>query len=74
MTGSATIVGLVGLSAAIPLLLIAPIGGAVADRFNQKKLMLMCQMLQMGFAFAVFILLFTEALIWQHLLIIGLGY
>ena len=74
MTGSATIVGLVGLSAAIPLLLIAPIGGAVADRFNQKKLMVMCQMLQMGFAFAVFILLFTEALIWQHLLIIGLGY
>ena len=74
MTGSATIVGLVGLAAAIPLLLIAPIGGAVADRFNQKKLMLMCQMLQMGFAFAVFILLFTEALIWQHLLIIGLGY
>ena len=41
MTGSATIVGLVGLAAAIPLLLIAPIGGAVADRFNQKKLMLM---------------------------------
>ena len=74
MTGSATIVGLVGLSAAIPLLLIAPIGGAVADRFNQKKLMVMCQMLQMGFAFAVFILLFTEVLIWQHLLIIGLGY
>ena len=74
MTGSATIVGLVGLSAAIPLLLIAPIGGAVADRFNQKKLMLMCQMLQMGFALAVFILLFTEVLIWQHLLIIGLGY
>ena len=74
MTGSATIVGLVGLSAAIPLLLIAPIGGAVADRFNQKKLMVMCQLLQMGFAFAVFILLFTEALIWQHLLIIGLGY
>ena len=74
MTGSATIVGLVGLAAAIPLLLIAPIGGAVADRFNQKKLMLMCQMLQMGFALAVFILLFTEVLIWQHLLIIGLGY
>ena len=74
MTGSATIVGLVGLAAAIPLLLIAPIGGAVADRFNQKKLMVMCQMLQIGFALAVFILLFTEALIWQHLLIIGLGY
>ena len=74
MTGSATIVGLVALSAAIPLLLIAPIGGAVADRFNQKKLMLMCQMLQIGFTLAVFILLFTEALIWQHLLIIGLGY
>ncbi len=36
--------------------------------------MLMCQLLQMGFALAVFMLLFTEALIWQHLLIIGLGY
>ena len=74
MTGSATILGVVGLAAAIPLLLIAPLGGAIADRFNQKTLMIMCQMLQMGFALAVVILLVTESLIWQHLLIIGLGY
>ena len=73
-TGSATILGVVGIAAAIPLLLIAPIGGAVADRFNQKKLMIMCQTLQMSFAWAVVILLVMDLMVWQHLLVIGLGY
>ena len=73
-TGSATILGVVGIAAAIPLLLIAPIGGAVADRFNQKKLMIMCQILQMSFAWAVVILLVMDLMVWQHLLVIGLGY
>tara|TARA_A100001037_G_C15148169_1_gene637481 strand:- start:307 stop:1518 length:1212 start_codon:yes stop_codon:yes gene_type:complete len=73
-TGSATILGVVGIAAAIPLLFIAPIGGAVADRFNQKKLMIMCQTLQMSFAWAVVILLVMDLMVWQHLLVIGLGY
>ena len=73
-TGSATILGVVGIAAAIPLLLIAPIGGAIADRFNQKKLMIMCQTLQMSFAWAVVILLVMDLMVWQHLLVIGLGY
>ena len=73
-TGSATILGVVGIAAAIPLLFIAPIGGAVADRLNQKKLMIMCQTLQMSFAWAVVILLVMDLMVWQHLLVIGLGY
>ncbi len=44
ITGSATMVGSVSLAAALPALLIALLGGAVADRTQKKFILLGCQM------------------------------
>ena len=37
ITESATILGLVGAGAALPMLILAPIAGTVADKFKSKN-------------------------------------
>ena len=37
MTGSSLLLGLVGFASQIPVFLIAPLGGMVADRYNRKR-------------------------------------
>jgi MFS family permease len=43
LTNSTTDVGLVGLSEAVALLLLAPLGGAIADRFDRRVLLQITQ-------------------------------
>jgi MFS family permease len=43
LTGSATLLGWVGFAAQIPVFLLAPIGGLVADRFNRHRILLVTQ-------------------------------
>src|SRR5687768_12243496 len=40
LTGSEFSLGLINLVVAIPMLLISPFGGVVADRFNRKRLVI----------------------------------
>lgn len=43
LTGSAALLGLVGFSSQIPVLLLAPVGGSVADRFDRRGIVVATQ-------------------------------
>jgi MFS family permease len=47
LTGSTALVGVVGLSQAVALLLLSPLGGAFADRFDRRRLLQVTQCLSM---------------------------
>ncbi len=72
MTGSATLLGLVGFAGQIPGLLIAPIAGVLVDRWNRHRLLLVTQTLAMFQAFALAALAETELLAVWHLVVLSL--
>ena len=43
LTGSSVLLGFIGFSAQIPVFLLAPVGGLVADRFNRHRILLVTQ-------------------------------
>src|SRR4051812_47976162 len=47
LTGSVALLGLVGFSSQIPVFLLASIGGAVADRGNRHRILVITQSLSM---------------------------
>jgi MFS family permease len=47
LTRSTALVGVVGLSQAIALLVLSPLGGAIADRFDRRRLLQLTQSLSM---------------------------
>jgi MFS family permease len=47
LTGSTALVGIVGLSQAVALLVLSPLGGAFADRFDRRRLLQATQSLSM---------------------------
>jgi MFS family permease len=53
LTGSETLLGLVGFSSQIPVFLLAPIGGAAADRRNRHRILIATQSLSMVLAFVL---------------------
>ena len=67
MTRSAKILGLVSGMAAVPVLCLALIGGAFADRVPPKRLIQLGQMCSMGLALFVAFSIITESVTWVHL-------
>src|SRR5215813_13667908 len=53
LTGSAALLGLVGFSGQIPVFLLAPFGGAVADRRNRHRILIATQSTAMVLAFVL---------------------
>ncbi len=53
LTGSAFLLGVDGFLAAAPMLLFSLFGGVLADRIEKRRVMLVSQILQMTFAFAL---------------------
>lgn len=53
LTGRATMLGLVGFASQIPIFLLAPLGGAIADRFERRKVIVATQATAMALAFAL---------------------
>jgi MFS family permease len=53
LTGSSVLLGLVGFSSQIPVFLLAPIGGIVADRKNRHHIIIITQTIAMLLAFAL---------------------
>ena len=53
LTGSAALLGLVGFSSQIPVFLLAPLGGSVADRYNRHRILLGTQTAAMLLAFVL---------------------
>ena len=72
ITGSAKILGLVSAAAAITMLALALVGGAIADRVDRKRLIQLCQGTTTLLALVVAVAIVTGALIWQHLLVVAM--
>jgi MFS family permease len=53
LTGSAALLGLVSFSGQIPVFLLAPVGGAVADRRNRHRILIATQTAAMVLAFGL---------------------
>lgn len=64
---SGTILGLVNAGSSIPILLFSLFGGAIADQFNRKRIILGGQLFSGLIAIVVAMLLFMDILTWHHL-------
>jgi MFS family permease len=51
LTGSALLLGLVGFASQIPVFLLAPIGGALADRTSRHRIIVVTQIVALALAF-----------------------
>ena len=67
MTRSAKILGLVSGMAAVPVLCLALLGGAFADRVSPKRLIQVGQACSMSLALFVVFSIITESVTWVHL-------
>lgn len=56
LTGSALMLGLVAAARALPQLLLAPLAGVAADRYDKRQVLLTSQMALVGLAFAAAVL------------------
>src|SRR6476660_7708681 len=74
LTGSVVLLGMIGFASQIPVFLLSPIGGAVADRHNRRQIPVMTQSFAMLMAFVLAILTLTgQVQIW-HLFGIAAGF
>jgi MFS family permease len=73
LTGSSILLGLVSFSSQIPVFLLAPIGGAVADRYNRHRILIATQTAAMLLAFVLAALTLTSSIqTWQIFMIAAL--
>ena len=71
LTGSATLLGLVGFSSQIPVFLLAPLGGAAADRRNRHRILIATQSTAMVLAFILAVLTLTHRVQVFHVFILA---
>jgi MFS family permease len=71
ISGSGLALGLVALGRGLPQLLLAPVGGAAADRFDKRKLLISSQFCLMTLALANAILVQLGVIQIWHLIVIG---
>lgn len=71
LTGSVVLLGLVAFASQIPVFLLAPIGGAIADRYNRQRILLFTQTWAMIFAFILAFLTLMETIQVWHLFVIA---
>lgn len=66
MTNSALLLGIDGFLSTGPMLIFSLFGGALADRIERRKIMLLSQYLQMAFAFILALLIyFGDVKVWH---------
>ncbi len=66
MTGSAFLLGLVGFAGQIPTLLLAPLGGVFADRWDRRRVLVITQALSMSQSFMLAALSLSGVIqVWQ---------
>ncbi|MCX6623358.1 MAG: MFS transporter, partial [Acidobacteria bacterium] len=71
LTGSSTLLGMVGFSGQIPVFLLAPIGGAVADRMNRHHVVIATQTTSMLLAFTMALLDLTGVIQVWHVFVVS---
>src|SRR6266436_367896 len=68
LTNKAIWLGMANLAAGLPMLLLTMVGGAAADRFDKRKILLITQFVQIGIACGIgFLILKGQIEIWQIL-------
>jgi len=75
LTGSTLLLGTVGFAGQIPVFLIAPIGGVIADRTNRHRVVIATQTASMVLAFILAVLTLTHRIqVWEIIVLAaGLG-
>jgi MFS family permease len=66
LTGSAALLGLIGFAGQIPVFVLAPLGGAIADRANRHRILVATQSAMMAFALVLGTLTLSGAIeVWH---------
>src|SRR5471030_1920012 len=74
LTGSALLLGTVAFASRIPVFLLAPLGGTIADRYNRRNILVVTQSCQMMIALVRAGLTLTHIVtVWQIMLLATLG-
>jgi MFS family permease len=71
MTGSATLLGVVGFASQFPIFLLAPVAGAVADTYPRRRTMIIIQTLMMLLAFPLAALTLTNRIQVWHVMVLA---
>jgi predicted MFS family arabinose efflux permease len=71
MTDSAFLLGVDGFLSTGPMLLFSLFGGVIADRVERKKIMLLSQYLQMGFALVLALLIYVHQIKVWHIFVMS---
>ncbi|PYS01379.1 MAG: MFS transporter [Acidobacteria bacterium] len=71
LTGSATLLGVVGFASQIPILILAPIAGAVADTYPRRRSMLAIQTAAMLLAFPLAALTLLNRIHVWHIIVLA---
>src|SRR5438105_2166070 len=72
LTGSATLLGLVGFASQFPILILAPIAGAVADTYPRRRSMLAIQTAAMLLAFPLAALTLMNRIQVWHIMVLAM--
>jgi MFS family permease len=71
LTGSTALLGMMGFAGQIPVLFVAPFGGAIADRVARRTILLVTQTTQMLLAFALAALTLSGEVRVPHLFVLA---
>ena len=71
LTGSTLLLGATGFASQIPVFLVAPLGGIVADRFNRQRIVIATQASSMILAFVLAALTLTGVIRVRHIFVLA---
>src|SRR5437763_10450663 len=71
LTGSSLLLGSVGFASQIPVFLVAPLGGIVADRFNRQRVVIGTQISSLALAFILAVLTLTRTVQVWHIFVLA---
>lgn len=71
LTGSTVLLGLISFSGQIPVFLLAPIGGAIADKYDRQRILQITQTTAMILASVLTILTLTDAIEVWHIFVLA---
>src|SRR5438552_7511484 len=72
LTGSATLLGLVGFASQFPIFLLSPVAGAVTDTYPRRHTMIVVQTLMMLLAFPLAALTLTNRIQVWHIMVLAI--
>jgi len=73
LTGSPALLGLVTFASQLPILLLAPVGGVIADRYSRHRILLATQAAAMALAAVLAVLTLTDRVaVWEVFVLAGL--